>query len=129
MGATAKKVKVVKRIERPDADGSFVTTPHSGGLVELLGGVQMGSVVLNKDEFQAIERLYGYDSKSEDHPLMAAGARRNALREAEADGLRLMAWLAKYVPVGSDPLKTLVTMAGDAGLDVDAEDLEWADEV
>ena len=120
---TAKKAK---RVERPNAGGSFVTTPHAGVMLELLGGVRSGSVTLTRSEFGAIEKLYGY--KSEDHPLMEAGARRNAFREAEADGLRLLAWLAKYVPVGSDPLKTLVGLASEAGLDVEPEDSEWADD-
>lgn len=59
-------------------------------------------------------------------PFMQAGADRNALRHAEADGMRLIAWLAKYVEHGADPLKTLVNMAIDSGYDVDPDDVEWA---
>jgi hypothetical protein len=61
-------------------------------------------------------------------PMMQAGADRNATRHAEADGLRLLAWLAKFVPVGEDPLKTLVQAAADAGWDVDASDIAWAED-
>lgn len=61
-------------------------------------------------------------------PLMQAGADRNAIRHAEADGLRLLAWLAKFVPAGEDPLKTLVRAVADAGWDVDHEDIAWADD-
>lgn len=61
-------------------------------------------------------------------PLMQAGADRNALRAAEADGLRLLAWIAKYVPAGDDPLAHLVQAAVAAGWDVDPEDVEWADD-
>lgn len=61
-------------------------------------------------------------------PLMQAGANRNLVRHAEADGLRLVAWLAKHVPAGTDPLKTLVQMAALAGWDVAPEDNDWAEQ-
>lgn len=61
-------------------------------------------------------------------PLMQAGAARNALRDAQVDGLRLLAWIAKYVEPGRDPLKTLVQFAGEAGMPVCSEDSEWADD-
>jgi hypothetical protein len=55
-----------------------------------------------------------------------AGANRDLLRHAEHDGLRLIAWLAKYVHEGSDPLKTLIQLAVDAGWDVDPTDVAFA---
>jgi hypothetical protein len=60
-------------------------------------------------------------------PLMQAGADRNAFRHAEADGLRMVAWIAKYVEPGQDPVKVLVRMAIDAGWDVDPADVDWAE--
>lgn len=59
--------------------------------------------------------------------LMQAGADRNMARYAEEDGLRLVAWLAKHVQPGEDPLKTLIQLAVDAGWDVDPEDTSWAE--
>lgn len=59
-------------------------------------------------------------------PFFQAGADINAGRHAEHDGLRLIAWLARYVEPGADPLKTLVYMAIEAGVDVDPADVEWA---
>lgn len=59
--------------------------------------------------------------------LMQAGADRNAIRHAECDGLRLLAWIAKYVSPGEDPLKHLIQLAVDAGWDVDPSDAEWAE--
>ena len=56
-----------------------------------------------------------------------AGADLALCRNMAVDGLRLMAWLAKHVPAGEDPVKTLVQMAVAAGFDVDPEDVEWAD--
>lgn len=61
-------------------------------------------------------------------PLMQAGVARNAVRDAQVDGLRLLAWIAKYVEPGHDPLKTLVQFAAEAGMPVCSEDVEWADE-
>lgn len=58
---------------------------------------------------------------------MQAGADRNALRQAACDGMRLLAWLAKYVPPGEDPLKTLVQVTARAGFDVSPADIDWAD--
>ncbi len=60
-------------------------------------------------------------------PLMQAGADRNMARYAEHDGLRLVAWLARHVPEGGDPLKTLIQLAVDAGWDVPPEDIAWAE--
>jgi hypothetical protein len=59
--------------------------------------------------------------------LLKAGAERNALRFAETDGLRLLAWIARHCPAGEDPLKVLVQLAVDAGWDV-GDDAEWAEQ-
>ena len=59
--------------------------------------------------------------------LMQAGADRNLTRDAASDGMRLIAWLARYVLPGTDPLKTLIELGIDAGLDVDPSDVTWAE--
>lgn len=61
-------------------------------------------------------------------PLYQAGADRNMLRNAEADGLRMIGFMAKFCETGEDPVKALVRMAIDAGYDVDPEDVSWAEE-
>lgn len=61
-------------------------------------------------------------------PLYQAGADRNMLRYAEADGLRMIGFMAKFCETGEDPMKALVRMAIDAGYDVDPEDVSWAEE-
>jgi hypothetical protein len=109
-----------------------MTTPRAAEMLSILGrGEIHGSVVLTRDEFAAVQRLYGYrvETSSDKHALRfhQAGADRNAFRHAEADGLRLLAWLARHVPSGEDPLKTLVRLAADAGCDVDPADVGWAD--
>lgn len=55
-----------------------------------------------------------------------AGADRNLFRHMEHDGLRMVAWLAKYLEPGEDPVKLLVLIASDAGFDVPPEDYGWA---
>jgi hypothetical protein len=159
----------MKRPTTDGSNGSVVTTPNAGSMMQLLGsGVVAGGVALSRDEFTAIKKLYGFKPekpnkkppppvppvredfdapyKFEDavrkheaalkaherwedpRPLMQAGADRNAIRDAECDGLRLLAWLAKFVPTGEDPLKTLVRATADAGWDVNPEDIAWADD-
>ena len=149
-------------------DGSHITTPRASTMMALLGpGAVAGSVALTKDEFRAVNRLYGFreekpnkkppppdapskadfkdswafedavrrhksaleaHAKWEDPlPFMKAGADRNAIRHAESDGLRLLAWIARFVEPGEDPLKAMVRMAGEAGYDVDPADTEWAE--
>lgn len=74
------------------------------------------------------QALAAHDKWEDPLPLMQAGADRNAIRHATHDGLRLLAWIAKFVPPGEDPLKTLVQLASDAGFDVDPEDTSWAED-
>lgn len=71
--------------------------------------------------------MLAWDLWEDPRGLLQAGADRNAIRHAESDGLRIIAWLAKYVPTGEDPLKHVIQFASQAGLDVDTSDLDWAD--
>jgi hypothetical protein len=76
-----------------------------------------------QDHKQALE---AHSNWTDPKPLLQAGAYRNAFRHAEADGLRLLAWVAKYVEPGEDPVKTLIQFACEAGVDVDPADVDWA---
>lgn len=106
--------------------GSMVTTPRTEATVSLLGArLTHESVAISRDEYRAIQRVYGFTEGA--RQFQQAGADRNAARHAAADGLRLLAWLARYVDTGEDPLRTLVQLAVDAGLDVDPEDVEWSE--
>jgi hypothetical protein len=73
------------------------------------------------------QAIQAYANWKDPIAFFQAGADRNALRHAETDGLRLLAYLAKFVPPGEDPLKTLVQFAGAAGVDTNPEDIDWAD--
>ncbi len=74
------------------------------------------------------EAVKRWEAWTDPLPLMQAGADRNMARHAMHDGLRLIAWLAKHVPPGTDPLKTLIQMAALAGWDVSPEDMTWAED-
>lgn len=76
---------------------------------------------------QEYERILKLHEKWEDpKDFLQAGSDRNAMRYAEADGLRIIAWLAKYIPAGEDPLKHVIQFAVEAGLSVNSEDVDWA---
>ena len=99
------------------------TTPSAKRATSLLGGVQQAGVSLTHSEVSALKKLYGVTPES--NPLLDAGALRNVLRRAEHDGLRMVAWLARYLDPGEDPMKFLVQAVIDAGGDVDSADVEW----
>lgn len=53
-----------------------------------------------------------------------AGAGRNLFRHAEADGLRMVAAMSRFLQPGDDPVRVLVSLMADAGWDV-REDPDW----
>lgn len=61
------------------------------------------------------------DSKA---AFAVAGAGRNLFRHAEADGLRMVAAMARFLQPGDDPVRVLVSLMADAGWDV-REDPDW----
>lgn len=58
--------------------------------------------------------------------LLQAGADRNMARYAEHDGLRIVAWLSRYTEPGEDPMKALIRLLMDSGIDIDPSDVTWA---
>lgn len=113
---------------------SWCTTPHAAEVMQLLGGkLRSASVTISTDEYNALCRLYGFQSERSGAnaaaAMMQAGADRNLMRHAEADGVRIVAWLAKAMrgTSGVDPLREVVRLAIDAEWDVDPADVEWAE--
>jgi len=83
-----------------------------------------------EDAVKKYEReLALHDNWEDPKALLQSGSDRNAMRYAESDGLRIIAWLAKYVPVGEDPLKLVIQFAIDAGFDVNCEEVDYASSV
>ena len=71
------------------------------------------------------ERLSAWKRWESHHPVLQAGADIQMMKHAEADGLRMVAWMAKHLNPGEDPVKVLVRLACDAGWDVSPEDVGW----
>lgn len=106
---------------------STATTPRAAGMIDLLGRhAHRSGVSLCRDEWRAVERLYGVTC-ADPNRLITQGNARNLLRQAESDGLRILAWLARYVPPGTDPLVAVVQAVAAAGGDVPPEDVAWAE--
>lgn len=121
-----------------------ITTPRNSEVLGLLGGglVHEG-LALTNDETRHLRQLYGFHEPEKPQPtdeepsyrgrdksqkvadFHQAGADRNLIRHAQLDGLRIIAWLAKYVDKGEDPLAYLVGVMADSGMDVDVEDVIW----
>lgn len=74
------------------------------------------------------EALRQHEAWVDPQPLYQAGADRNMMRAMETDGLRMVAWIARYLEPGADPVRLLVQLAIDAGCDVDPVDVDWAEE-
>lgn len=105
----------------------MVSTPRAAEQMALIGRpISRGAVSLTRDEYSHLADLYGY--KQEHVKFLQSGADVNMMRHAETDGLRIMAWLARYVPAGEDPLKTVVLAMAEK-YDVDPADVAWANDV
>lgn len=79
-------------------------------------------------DMRMYEKRASPESLEQLRQFMQAGADKNMLRYAARDGLRLIAWLARYVSPGGDPLKLLIQMANAAGFDVWPADTLWAED-
>ena len=82
-------------------------------------------VKINRDQLSALKKHYNVQEEDE-HPLIDAGTTTNLLRLAQRDGIRIMAWIAKYLEEDEDPVAFIIKLASDSGLDVDPEDCIWA---
>lgn len=72
------------------------------------------------------EELRLYEKWKDPSYLHQAGADIHMTRHMEADGLRIVAWLAKFVYPGDDPLKTVIQFAAQAGMEIGPLDSEYA---
>ena len=108
--------------------GSCASTPLAAEMIDLLGsGFNAGGVAMSPRETLAVGRLYNrLDlSKEKGDVLIQAGHDMGVIRDAERDGKRIVAWLAKHVEPGEDPLKLVIRMAIEFGLEVEAPDVDW----
>ena len=113
-------------IKRPaTSHGSVATTKTAATMIELLGGYRREGNAFTNEEIKALEKYYKLD-KPTDNPLDQAGKMLSLFRLIDKDGMRVMAYLAKYLEEeNEDPIKFLQSILVDAGLDV--TDLEEED--
>jgi hypothetical protein len=102
------------------------TDPVSEKLIQLIGGIHYKSLSVTKDQFDDLYHLYNFNEES--NALFQAAAERNMFRHAESDGLRMIAFVARYISQGEDPVKFLAQLCIDAGFDVDPKIVEWSRE-
>lgn len=104
-------------------DKLHTDTPSTSDLIRVLGlGSYYQSVAFSKDQTRRLMNFYGF--KDETNPLMEAGMHRNMFRHVERDGLRVMAFLSKYLEPGQDPVKLVAQLCMEAGHDV-PNDYDW----
>lgn len=115
-------------MDRPKALGTVLSSKSSEAIAKLLGvRYVFEGVAFTKDEFTRLKRLYEF-SDDDSGILEQAGTDRNLIRHAKCDGLRIMAFLSKFLEPGEDPVKFLARVLVEACFDVDPADSEWSEE-
>jgi|OM-RGC.v1.028187788 hypothetical protein len=100
------------------------TTPHAEKMITLgLSGGYHEAVLLTSDEHRALEKVYGF-TRERECEFVAAGNFRNLMRHASHDGLRVIAYMARFLEPGEDPVRFIGQLLMDAGFDV-PNDVEW----
>ena len=74
------------------------------------------------------ERAVARHDPQGQHKFQLAGAQLYMAREASSDGLRVMAWLARFLRPGDDPVQFVAQLAADAGMDTRGDELLGDDE-
>ena len=109
--------------------GTPVATPEDTTMIQLLSGEVWefrGNVAITQSQKKALGRFYGY--REDPNPLMDKGAYRNVVtRQAAVDGARLMAFLAPYLTPEEDPVRFVIEMLAEAGMDVAGSLDGWED--
>jgi len=107
------------------------STPMARVMGELLGYSRYQGVGLTKNEVNALEEVYGFDLDSEIDPdgpvsqagrFHCAGSYRNLMRYVEQDGLRVMAFLGKFLEKDEDPVQLVAKGLAALGFDAPIED-------
>lgn len=69
------------------------------------------------------ERAVARHDPQGQHKFQLKGAQLHMAREASSDGLRVMAWLARFLRPGDDPVQFVAQLAADAGMDTRGDEL------
>ena len=109
---------------RPGWPRFWASTPSAKEIISLTGGDGgYHGVRFTCQERAALDRLYV-------DRFVAPGLRRTMAtcdgdRLAAIDGLRIVAWLARWLEPGDDPLRAVISLAIQAGWDAEL----WPEEV
>lgn len=107
--------------------GGLTATPTDAGMLAagLVGGVRYGSrgVLVTQDQLRALAQWVGVKLDC-NNQLLEAAAERDVFRAASAQGLRLLAFLARHRLLlrGEDPVRWLAEVLADSGYDVETWD-------
>lgn len=106
--------------------GNATTTPRVATQLRILPTplVYQG-FAMGVDEYAAAKRLYQFHEESDS--LLQAGMQRDLARSIDSDGRRIVAYLARFVEPGQDPLAFIISIMNEARIDIPAEDLDYAD--
>jgi len=120
-----------------DPGGSMVSDRMTGVTIALTGGLTKGPVAFSRDQLKHMYKMYKFDPPGQLGPpdpydpgsfekMAEAAAFRNMTRHAEADGLRIVAFLARFCGPGEGPLSIIKQGLVELGYDVqlDEEDFE-----
>lgn len=124
--AKAKAIGVLYKPEKEGPDGDLVVSPDDRAIVHIFGGTRRGSVLLSPDQMKALRTWLGFRgvSHEEDNLFSIAADDLSVMRFAERHGLRMVAYIAKHLQCGEDPVSVLNQLMVDAGWDVP----EWEEE-
>ncbi len=98
---------------RPKYKGCTVVQSEDVLSLRFFGGERTEGVLLTHDQVAATVKLYGHEPAAGPKELMRAGQVRATVRDATADGLRVIAWLAErgFLSPDEDPVATVAWLS------------------
>lgn len=113
-----------QKSNRPNTkNGTVMATKNDCAMFELFGGNSYRGVAFTKSQMEDLWKYYGFDGRfNSKSDLENDGAVRNLFRHIESDGLRLMAFLSKYLEREEDPVQMIAMALSDAGFDIDFDE-------
>ena len=100
---------------------SCTSDPCSANVIDALGGVRSGNVSISHDQRKQLMRVYNLRKVANNEPgatMVKAALDRDMFRLAQRDGVRIMAVIAEHIENGEDPVKFIVQMMIESGLDM-----------
>lgn len=104
--------------------GIILATKADVESYELFGGVKFERNGFTKEQVQSLWEYYEFEGELDitAKNFESAGSIRNLLRHINSDGLRVMAFLSKYLEKDEDPVGLVATALIEMGFDVEIEE-------